>query len=391
MKSILIINNNMHMGGVQKALLNLLNEIHNDYDISLLLFSPCGELYKYIPDNVKIVSPNSFVKYWGITRNDIKTNREWFFRAFLVLLTKIFGRGFAFRVSSCFQKKIVGYDVVISYLHSGNPKAFYGGCAEFAAYYTKANYKIIFLHNDFRMIHADSQYNTRLYSKFNYVAACSEGCKNAFCSVIPQIKDRVVVIRNCIDFDNIRKLALKDPIRLNKKNINIVTVARLGKEKGILRAIKSIRNLLNIFPQISYFIIGDGAQYREAKNYINDNNLQNNIHLLGKMINPYGYIKAADLFLLPSYTEAAPLVVEEAACLATPIISTCTSSSQEMISETGYGWVCENSDESLTITLKKILQHPSIIERKHEFLLNVSFNDQNSKDEFERLIELCKK
>lgn len=29
---ILIVNNNMHIGGVQKALANLLCEIHSDYD-----------------------------------------------------------------------------------------------------------------------------------------------------------------------------------------------------------------------------------------------------------------------------------------------------------------------------------------------------------------------
>jgi len=42
MKRILIVNNNMHIGGVQKALVNLLYEIHNDYEITLLLFYAGG-------------------------------------------------------------------------------------------------------------------------------------------------------------------------------------------------------------------------------------------------------------------------------------------------------------------------------------------------------------
>ena len=48
------------------------------------------------------------------------------------------------------------------------------------------------------------------------------------------------------------------------------------------------------------------------------------------MDNPYGYIKAADLLLIPSYNEAAPLVIGEAAGLETPILSTETSSAKEM-------------------------------------------------------------
>ena len=43
MKKILIVNNNMHIGGVQKSLLNLLRSIGDSYDITLLLFFKGGE------------------------------------------------------------------------------------------------------------------------------------------------------------------------------------------------------------------------------------------------------------------------------------------------------------------------------------------------------------
>ena len=49
MKRILIVNNNMHIGGVQKALLNLLQTLHADYDITLLLFYRGGALLNEVP------------------------------------------------------------------------------------------------------------------------------------------------------------------------------------------------------------------------------------------------------------------------------------------------------------------------------------------------------
>ena len=52
MKRILIVNNNMHIGGVQKALLNLLQTLHADYDITLLLFSCGGALLNEVPADV---------------------------------------------------------------------------------------------------------------------------------------------------------------------------------------------------------------------------------------------------------------------------------------------------------------------------------------------------
>ena len=39
MKKLIIVNNNMKIGGVQKSLTNLLHSIHGRYDITLLLFS----------------------------------------------------------------------------------------------------------------------------------------------------------------------------------------------------------------------------------------------------------------------------------------------------------------------------------------------------------------
>ena len=39
----------MHIGGVQKSLVNLLGEIHSRYDVTLLLFYPGGGLMKDIP------------------------------------------------------------------------------------------------------------------------------------------------------------------------------------------------------------------------------------------------------------------------------------------------------------------------------------------------------
>lgn len=42
MKKILIVNNNLDMGGIQKSLVNLVKEVYEEYDITLLLFSKSG-------------------------------------------------------------------------------------------------------------------------------------------------------------------------------------------------------------------------------------------------------------------------------------------------------------------------------------------------------------
>ena len=54
-KKLLIVNNNMHIGGVQRALVNLLKSIHDRYEVTLLLFHPVGELMQEVPADVKVV------------------------------------------------------------------------------------------------------------------------------------------------------------------------------------------------------------------------------------------------------------------------------------------------------------------------------------------------
>ena len=72
MKKVVIVNNNMHIGGVQKALVNLLNEIHKDYDVTLLLFDKSGDYLTEIPNDVKITTCNGAYQYFGISQTEAK-------------------------------------------------------------------------------------------------------------------------------------------------------------------------------------------------------------------------------------------------------------------------------------------------------------------------------
>ena len=49
MKKILIVNNNMSVGGVQKSLCNLLWSIVGKYEITVLLFQAVGEYIDCLP------------------------------------------------------------------------------------------------------------------------------------------------------------------------------------------------------------------------------------------------------------------------------------------------------------------------------------------------------
>lgn len=386
MKKILIVNNNMHIGGVQKALLNLLKEISGDYEVTLLLFFCGGQLLEKIPDNVKVIACSSLFKYWGITKNDAVSLKQRIVRAFLAAITRIFGRKWTLRIQYPFQKKLSGYDVAISFLHSGDVHTFYGGCNEFVLNCVDAPKKITFLHCDYGKINGNSKYNAELYEKFDLIAACSDGCRQAFLQVMPQLSDKTVVVQNCHDYSDIRYLAKKEPAVLTSDKLNVVTVARFGKEKGILREISAIAALGEKAHGLHCCIIGNGIDYPEAEHMISELGLENTVFLLGERENPYGYMKAADVLLIPSVSEAAPMVIGEAASLGTPILTTQTSSAYEMVAQTGFGWVCDNSEAGIKTGIEALLSEPELVENKKAYLQSVRFDNALALDQFSGLI-----
>lgn len=386
MKRIFIVNNNMHIGGVQKALLNLLSEIDENYDITLLLFYKGGKLLEKIPPNINIVEAGYPLCYIGMTKNDTVKIKDKIARAFWALLTRAFGRKRVMRFMYPKQKNEEKYDMAISFLHSGKDNMFYGGCNEFVLSCVNASKKITFLHCDFEKINANSKSNQKIYEQFDEIAACSDGCRKSFLNAVPQCADRTIVVKNCINHSEVRKMAQNEPVILQEGKINIVTVSRFGNEKGILRAIKACIEVGNGRKDFRYYIIGNGTGFYYAKTVIKEYNAEDNIVLLGEMENPYGYIAAADFLLIPSVSEAAPMVIGEAACLGTPILTTKTSSAVEMVEETGIGWVCDNSEEGILTGIKYLLDNPCEIEKKKAFIKEQNFDDNEALEQFSKLV-----
>ena len=371
----MIVNNNLHIGGVQKALINLLWNIRGRYDVTLLLFYPAGECMAQIPPEVKVISADSDYRYLGMSGKDAQSVKDRLMRSIYAAITRLFGRKYAIFLMGFGQKQLEGYDAAVSYMHNSGEKVFYGGCNDFVLKHVAAKRKVTFLHCDYALSGADTPDNNRMYAGFDTIAACSEGCADTFRKVNPHLADRVLVVPNCHRFDQIRELAGAAPVNLCPDKINIVTVSRLGKEKSVERGLQAIARLGELKERIHYYIIGDGSEKTALLQTMEKENLWNCVTLCGQLENPYGYMQAADLLLIPSRSEAAPLVIGEAACLGTPVLSMKTSSAIEMIEQTGFGWVCENKEASMAASLEQLIRNPKLLSDTSEDLKQRDFQN----------------
>ena len=384
-KKILIVNNNLKVGGIQKALLNFLHVLSPDYDVDLLLFKNQGGLQDEVPSSVRIIEIKSAYKYLGISQGECKGFFQKLKRGIYAGMTKMFGFRFsAFWIGLTQNKLKETYDVAISYMHCAGKKAFYGGSAEFVLKHTKAKQKICFIHNDYLSSGTRCAYNDKIYQKFDKIACVSDSVKANFLKALPTLSDKAYMVRNVVLQDEIIAKANENPFEYDQSVINILTVARLGKEKGINRMISALGKSGK--KNFHYYVVGGGPLFEQLQSQIVELGLLDRVTLLGEDTNPYRYMKNADLLAVPSYHEAAPVVFQEAMIIGLPVFTTKTSSAEEMVGN--FGFVCENEDDEIEKTIKNLLDDPKQIVEKNKIIgLEYSFDKNKAKKEFEELIK----
>ena len=140
----------------------------------------------------------------------------------------------------------------------------------------------------------------------------------------------------------------------------MVTVGRLEPQKGYDRLIKIVDRLRKEKLVFQLKIIGEGPDRKQLEELIEKYEIQDIVTLLGFQSNPYKYIKASDLFVCSSRSEGLSTVVTEALILGIPVVATDCSGMMELLGDSEYGLVTQNTDESLFEGIKKMLSDESL-------------------------------
>ena len=362
MKKIVFVNNNMKVGGVQKSLYNLLwaLDAHGGYDVTLLLFSKTGAYLEALPKGIHVVECGGPFRYLGKSQGEYKHSRkDYLLRGCLAAIARLFGRRTAIRLMRLTQPRLEGrYDCAVSFLHNGRRKAFYGGAQDYVLHCVDAHRKVAFLHGDYGRCGAHHPANDRMMARFDTVAACSDGCRQAFVTALPQLAERCVTVRNCHRYDEIARLAAEDPPVYSADAAHAVLVARLTHEKGVDRAIAAVAEANNRGVAVHLHVVGDGPLRESLQQQAAQLGVADAVHFYGEQTNPYRYVQPADFLLVSSYHEAAPMVIDEALSLGVPVLTTATTSAKEMVTARHGGWVCENTLSALTDALVQVASDP---------------------------------
>lgn len=388
MKKLIIVNNNMKVGGVQKSLCNLLWAIDGRYDVTLYLFCKTGAYLDELPPGVRVVACSSLFRYLGVSQQDCHSWRDRLLRGCLAAVCKCFGRPAALGLMGFTQRTVEGhYDYAIAYLQNGRIRSFYGSVNEFVLRYVSAERKIAYLHCDYAASGAAHRQNDRLYAGFDCIAACSDGCREGLCTGPPGAGRQLF---DGAKFPPIRphpaagRRAPAPPLRGGAAPSADCGQARPregGRPGHLCGGLRHLRRA-----SLTLHIVGDGNLRASLQALAEELHIGTFVRFYGEQRNPYRFMAGADLLLVTSYHEAAPMVVVEARCVGLPVLSVETASSGEMITQTGCGWVCKNDQSALNHALVSILSQGPLLREKRLALASKPGDNQTAWAQFRAIL-----
>ncbi|NIF05503.1 glycosyltransferase [Chryseobacterium sp. Tr-659] len=366
----------MEMGGVEKVILSMLNNLNPDkFDLTVCLNINQGELRDEFPGHVKKVfiaegkesfSQNPVLHKIQLIRRRLKLSRA---LKDHTISDHILG-------NTKFDIEIAPtYSAFSSVINSSN----------------KNSKKIGWFHSEINIPGMQPLVPDILknFPRFDHMIYCSQKIKDLMHQHYPDLMypEESVVI-NAISIDEIKEKAEAKIEDLPKGPV-FVSVGRLHRRKGYHKLIDAHKKLIDEGFLHRIVIVGNGEEMKNLTEQIQANNVQDTFILAGNRMNPYPYIKNADYFILSSESEAWPLVIAEALILQKPIIATDTGDVGVMIKDRKTGYLISYDTQEMYEAMKIFLTDTELINtiRKNLESIEDQFDNQKIFNTVEKIIE----
>ena len=300
-KRIAIFQSDLHVGGIQKSLVNLMSlEELDNYDVDVYLF------HKDVFFDLSGIRPHVHIHY-------LKPFPYYFRFVPFGAIMKLMPR---FRFASDEP-----YDVAIDFSN------YQQDCA-FGALTIPAKKRVMWIHNDMEIKYREEpkyrilwRFFHKKFSYFTEFVAVSDGIIQPFKNKTGLTDAKVTAIPNLIDTGEIfAKCDAPIDFKVDPNCYNIASMGRLCHQKGYDILLDTLGRVCRQRKDLACYILGDGPDRAALEEQVKRNGLEDVVHFLGNQANPFPYLKQMDAFYLESRYEGQGMVLWEAKTLGLKLI-----------------------------------------------------------------------
>lgn len=252
------------------------------------------------------------------------------------------------------------YDIEVSYLEGPSARVI-SGCkninTKLVSWIHVEQHTMDRLSRSFR----NEQEARKCYNRFDQTICVSQYVHDDFCRIM-DFQKPCEVLYNTVESDKILEWSRQSENELIEDgNMRLIAVGTLKKSKGYMRLLSVIRKLRDENYPVHLYILGTGPLQFEMEKFIQKNKLQGAVTMLRYQTNPYKYMSRCDVFVCASFAEGFSTATTEALILGIPVCAVEVSGMRELLGNSKYGLITENSEEALYKGIKYLLENPEIL------------------------------
>lgn len=361
-KKILYMVISMNVGGVEKALLNMLKTLSPDENqVRVLMLEKKGGFLEALPKWVEV----DYLPYYS----EVK---ELFNLPPKQVVLKLLKEGKIFKaiyfLYIFIRCKLAGdRELLLKALFSNYPDyreeydeaIAYAGPMALIDYFiinkVKARKKIAWIHFDITTIGMDRNLSKKLYEKFDEIRVVSQDAMKKFIDIFPVVKSKVKVSYNVILKDEILKLGEEKGFEDDYNGLRLLTVGRISREKGQDLAIGALKKLVDSGIEAKLYLVGSGGFQKECEDLAKNLGIGDRVVFLGTKINPYPYMKECDIYIQPSRYEGYCITLAEALVFGKSIVATKFTGALEQLRGIENSYISDYSEDDIVKGIKNLI------------------------------------
>lgn len=392
---LLIVAQNFQMGGIQRALINMLDVLstNKNIDIDLFVFGD-GPLLEEVPKSVKVIKGKRSLRLaatpFSIVKNSSKLI-DVLLRIFLMLKVRLMGSTKFYHSLFTKENRLSKYDIAISYFNDAPNNYFNQGTNQFVDEFVDAKKKIAWIHTDPLVANFDKDDCKNKYKNFDLIVCVSNAVSKKFKEFLPDYAEKVKTVYNFFPIDKIKIMGSEKTNELPQSDkVSLVTVGRIDNHTKRLYIIPEVVNKLVKFniTNFQWIVVGDGPDLFFLKKRVDELGINKYLVFIGNKLNPYPYIKNSSLFVLVSRYEGYPMVIGESLILGTPVLTTNFAAASEQISNGQNGFIVDMDEDAIFSELSDTLKHYEKIEKVKKYMINHQYTNEIANDQLKSIMEV---